>query len=123
MDSGFDILEKLLNATRLRHRVITSNIANADTPNYRAKDVDFGKILDESAAELRATDPRHIRGAGGRVEAGEGSAEPSLSWGDRNNVELDMEIAKMTENGLLHETGVRLLSVKMRMIRNAAKGR
>lgn len=123
MDNGFSRLEKLIYATNLRHRVIASNIANTDTPGYRAKDIDFSSMLEENAAELKATNPSHIKAAGGTAAGGNNRTENAISWGDGNNVELDMEIAKMTENGLLYETGVKLLSSKMRMFRNALKGR
>ncbi len=122
MDKGFGLLERLITATNIRHRVLSSNIANVDTPGYRAKEIDFRRALEGASAELKATAPGHIQ-AGPAGGAGSVRAEETHSWGDRNNVELDIEVAKMTENALLYQTGVRLLSTKMRMIRNAVRGR
>jgi flagellar basal-body rod protein FlgB len=124
MDSGFRILEKMLYAAQVRHRVLSSNIANVDTPKYRAKDVDFVSFLQSEQAGLRTTDPRHISSgpAGAGTLTGPGVVE-NRSWGDDNNVELDVEVAKMTENGLLFEAGSRLLSTKMSMIKSAANRR
>lgn len=122
MDSGFNILERIINGTNIRHRVITSNIANADTPNYKAKDINFKEFVEGAEIEMQATAPQHIRTSSATSGAsGTMSTENGGAWGDSNNVELDMEIAKMTENGLLHDAGVKLLSTKMRMYRNALR--
>lgn len=124
MDSGFTILEKLIRATQVRQKILASNIANVDTPNYRAKDVDFRSLLESESAGLKTTDSRHIHSS--PVSAGrtaDFTARENQSWGDDNNVELDMEVAKMTENGLLYEAGARLLSKKMLMLKSAANRR
>ncbi len=120
MDSGFDVLEKLISATNTRHKVLTSNVANVDTPGYRAKDVDFRKFLLDAYEEMKTTDPKHIQPSPAGVTS---SLVPrdNHAWGDRNDVELDVEIAKMTENALLNQAGIRLMSAKMRMIRNASR--
>lgn len=122
MDNSIRILEKLIYATKIRHKVYVSNIANVDTPHYKAKDVDFKELMNSEIKELAATHPRHIRLApeGETVRV---ISKNNPSWDDKNNVELDMEVAKMTENALLYEAGIRLLSTKMRMIRNAIRGR
>jgi flagellar basal-body rod protein FlgB len=119
MDDGFRILERLVYATQVRHKLLSSNIANTDTPNYRAKDLDFKSVIEGASASLRTTDPRHMHGAPGGAGSGGPASTESQSWGDDNNVELDMEVAKMTENGLLYETAVKLMSTRMRMIKNA----
>jgi flagellar basal-body rod protein FlgB len=120
MDNGFRILEKMVYAAQVRHKLLSSNIANTDTPKYRAKDVDFKSFIEDASASLKATDPRHMQApAGSAGPSGSLNVTESQSWGDDNNVELDMEVAKMTENGLLYETAVKLMSTKMRMIKNA----
>lgn len=122
MDKGFSFLERLIYAANARHKVIASNIANADTPRFRAKDLDFRAVVEDEAAALVTTTPMHIKTSG--VPGGVPSAMTDAAsdpWGDGNNVELDMEMAKMTENALLYEAGARLLSSKMRMFRNALR--
>lgn len=119
MDNGFRILERLLRFTGIRHGVIASNIANADTPGYKAKDIRFEANLEEEIS-LKVTNPAHIRGS-------EPSMTPTVitenggEWLDRNNVELDEEMAKMTENALLYQAGINMLSTKIRMFRNALR--
>jgi len=120
MDDGFNILEKLIYATQVRHKVLSSNVANTDTPKYRAKDVDFKSLINDAATSLRTTNQRHMQAdPAGTGPVSSLSVDDRQSWGDDNNVELDMEVAKMTENGLLYEAGVKMMSTKMRMIKNA----
>ena len=120
MDDGFKILERLVYAAQVRHKVLSSNVANTDTPKYRAKDIDFRSLVNDAATSLRTTNQRHIQAEpAGTGPASSLGVSERQSWGDDNNVELDMEIAEMTENGLLYEAGVKLMSTKMRMIKNA----
>ena len=124
MDSGFSILEKLIQATQVRHRMLSSNVANVDTPKYRAKDVDFRSFFENESSAMKITDPRHLSASPiSSGQTGDLKAVENQSWGDDNNVELDMEVAKMTENGLLYEAAARLLSKKMLMIKSAANRR
>jgi flagellar basal-body rod protein FlgB len=53
--------------------------------------------------------------------SGNVTGEESQSWADKNNVELDQEVAKMTENAMLFEAGVTLLKKKIQMFKNALK--
>ncbi len=64
MDKGFNILHKIVQAASARQKVISSNIANADTPGYKAKDVKFGSFV-EKAGRMMATDPKHITSSNG----------------------------------------------------------
>lgn len=122
MDSQFKSLENILRATSLRQRVIASNIANSDTPGYRAKDVDFKSLVAREGVKLLTTDPRHLRGTGDKASA-KVVVEDTPPWGDGNNVELNVEMAKMIENALIHDTAVTVMSTKIRMFKNALKGR
>lgn len=120
MGNGFQILERVLQAAKIRHGVIVSNIANADTPDYKAKDVGFDQLLRGEIMELQKTNPRHIAAyqAGQSVTV---TAESASHWEDRNNVELDMEVAKMTENSLLYQAAIHMLSTNIRMFKNALR--
>ncbi len=121
MDTNFEILHRILQATGMRQKVIASNIANADTPGYKAKDVKFGNILGRQLG-LATTAPGHISGA----DSGTGGSfviEKNPSWGDGNNVELDIEVAKMTENALVHDAALKILSTKIKMFRAAVRSK
>jgi flagellar basal-body rod protein FlgB len=123
MDKGFGILEKLLTATNQRHKVLSSNIANSDTPGYKARDVDFLKFMDDTMMEMKKTNSRHMKGLDVEAPQPAGEDDEDLLWGDSNDVEVDMQVAKMTENALLNNTASRLMSIKISMFRNAVRGR
>ncbi len=117
---GADELKPFLNYTWLRHKVILSNIANADTPGYRAKDVIFrrelGKVL-----KLKKTRAKHLGGLG------EGSSfkvieiNRGLVGNDRNNVSIEEEMAKMVKNRLAYETYMRMATGYLRKLENVIK--
>jgi flagellar basal-body rod protein FlgB len=48
-------------------------------------------------------------------------SEETQPWADGNNVELDLEVAKMTENALVHQAGLTMLTTKIRMFKNALR--
>jgi len=121
MSDGMNILERTIQQAAARHRVITSNIANVDTPNYKAKDVSFGRILGNEMA-LASTNPKHIQASEGGA-SGDIKVEDSQPWLDKNNVEMDMEVAKMTENAMFYEAGVTMFMKKVQMFKEALKTR
>jgi len=122
MDSTFKVLEKIIRAASIRQRVIASNIANADTPGYKAKDVKFSDFLKDQM-NMMVTNPRHMKGYNNTGPEAEIVIKSTASWGDKNNVELSVEIAKMTENQLLHDAAIKILSTRIRMFRNAITSR
>ncbi|HET6514216.1 MAG TPA: flagellar basal body rod protein FlgB [Thermodesulfovibrionales bacterium] len=120
MGDEFKILTDLIRYTTVRHGVIVSNIANVDTPNYKALDVKFNQALDDATLELKTTSLGHQRTAGSGSSP-EMETEAGESWGDKNNVELDMEVAKMTENAMLFQAGVTMLTKSIGMFKNALR--
>ena len=121
MNDIFKILEVHLNASTRRHGVIASNIANVDTPGYQAQDVKFSDALSQATIELKTTDPGHIPSSD--QLPGTMLAEPvqQSHWGDQNNVELDMEVAKMTENAVFFQAASTLLSKNISMYKAAMR--
>ncbi|MBF0517371.1 MAG: hypothetical protein HQK97_09700 [Nitrospirae bacterium] len=90
LDNGFINLEKMLDATTLRHRVLSSNIANSDTPHYKAKDIDFSSFFDGERLAMDATKPMHFKKGTPQGAAGQTVEDDALLWEDSNNVEVDM---------------------------------
>lgn len=121
MDDSIKILENLVTYTSKRHGVLLSNIANVDTPNYKAKDLLFPKLVEEERLKLTVTDEKHI----GNIEKSELKEEvveiPNENWEDKNNIEIDKEVAKMTENSILYQSSLQLLSTRIRMFKNALR--
>jgi len=77
------------------------NIANADTPNYKSKDINFDKALNQEVSQLAATHEKHIKGGPG--QSGEIITKTDGAWKDGNNVELNEEMAKIRENNKMHD--------------------
>lgn len=122
MDTSFKVLHKILKATNMRQKVLASNIANADTPGYKAKDVKFGNLLNNEM-KMMTTSSKHIKSTGSKGIGSSFTVETNPSWGDRNNVELNVETAKMTENALTHSAAIKILNTKIKMYKAAIRGR
>jgi len=104
-----------------RQAVAVGNLANLDTPGYRAKDVKFADALEEQLGgpAMVATDPRHF---GTIVEANRSDvAEASglASRRDGNNVQLDRELLGMTKAAADFSAAQTILSAKFRLVRYA----
>ncbi len=84
-----------------RQKVLSSNVANAETPNYKSKDIDFNKALNNEKKQLAVTHEKHITGGPG--QSGIIVTKDDGAWKDGNNVELNEEIAKMSENKIMHD--------------------
>jgi len=122
MDKNLGILTRILKSANMRQKVIASNIANSDTPGYRAKRIKFGSFL-ENEMKLAATDPRHISGKGSGGISATISTDGNLPWGDGNNVDMNSEVASMTDNSLRYEAAIKILNSKISMYKKAIKGR
>jgi len=121
MSDIFKTLEGHLKASTMRHGVIASNIANVDTPGYQARDVKFDAALSQATIELRATSSGHMSPPGQVSGAGTVDSDQRSPWGDQNNVELDMEVAKMTENAIFFQAATTILSKNISMYKAALR--
>ncbi len=102
-----------------RHKVLLSNVANADTPNYRAKDLEFRREVER--IPLKRTRPKHIAPSGTEgfrvVEI-----RRTLVGNDRNNVSLEEEMAKLAQNRIAYEVYMRMISGGIDKLNNVIKG-
>jgi flagellar basal-body rod protein FlgB len=112
-----------------RQRLIASNIANADTPGYQARDMNFAQALQQatsgmaSAGTMQATQPGHMQPAGG--PGGDASLQyalPSQTNLDRNTVDLDRERASFADNSLKYEAALRFINYDVKQQLDAIKG-
>ena len=113
-----------------RHNWIASNLANMDTPHYKAFDVMVEEELERmdnpgQGAAVRKTHPGHLSRPPG-TSAGEGrlEAHPGQPYGsvEGNTVDVDREMAKLTENSLKFSTTAQILSAKLRGLKSAIQG-
>lgn len=121
---SFRTIERSLDYSSLKHEVTAQNIANADTPNYKGKQVSFKKLLSHSmnGVEARTTDPRHLKAGSGS------SGDISLSdrnlryTHDGNSVDIDKEMADLASNQIYYNTMAERMSSKFATLQNVIKG-
>jgi len=113
-----------------RQRVLAANIANADTPNYRAVDFDFAKALTRATAAARPGQQSELA----RTQAGQVSTAPATtgplaptprdtrSGVDGNTVDMDVERVQFADNALRYESALRFLNGKIRTLLSAIQG-
>lgn len=129
-DKTLKALAASLNFRQMRQEIINSNIANADTPGYKAKRVEFeealARALDvDGQMSMKTGDDKHFDVGNGGFD----NLEPRIiedSNGvvseDGNTVDRDQEIAKMVENKILYDAAVQLLNKKIGLMKYAIQG-
>jgi flagellar basal-body rod protein FlgB len=110
-----------------RQRLIASNIANADTPGYVARDMDFARALREatgqtSAVAAQATHSGHLPVASGaRAEPQLLYTRPAQNNLDGNSVDMDRERAAFADNTVKYEATLRFINGSVRTMLDAMK--
>ncbi len=117
-----------------RQRVLASNIANADTPNYKATDFDFksalqsavsaGNTLNTSAANgAMRTDARHLSTSTMSLPGVDMQYRtPNQLSIDGNTVEMDTERASFADNAVRYEASLRFLNAQIKALTTAIQG-
>lgn len=116
-----------------RQRLIASNIANADTPGYVARDFDFAQALREATASLphlKSAGQGLVRSSAGHIGTGAvAGGQPALTYAtpsqtnlDRNTVDMDRERAAFADNSVKYEATLRFINGHVRTMLDAIKG-
>ncbi len=122
-----------VNAVKLhskRTEILASNISNADTPGYKARDFDFKKALADaqssgvSASTMTVTHPGHMTASGnsGGLNFEVMYSNPMQSSIDGNTVDIHREKAKFTENSMQHQASLTFLDKKLQGMVKAIRG-
>ena len=118
------LLANALDGSALRNEVTANNIANASTPDFKRSEVVFEEQLrllgveQQQPTPLRVTDPRHIQFRPERHQLND------LSYrNDDNNVDIDVETAKMIKNKLYYDAMGNSMTQEIRLLRLAITGR
>ncbi len=129
LDQAFDLPTQSLKLRAYRSQLLASNIANADTPNYKAVDIDFQKELQRASSkggaafQMKVSDPRHLQastgGAYGSTVMYRDAVQPSI---DGNTVNMDTERAQFADNALHYETTLRVMTSQIRSLMTAIRG-
>jgi flagellar basal-body rod protein FlgB len=136
LDQALGFHEAALRLRSERQQALASNIANADTPNFKARDFDFGQALQNAvgrtsgtpaapSANLALTDAGHQGGNGAVTKAG----APSLLYRtgvqggvDGNTVDMDVERNQFTDNALRYEASITMISSQIKNMLTAIQG-
>ena len=133
MDSIFGIHEQALSVRKERQNIIANNLANADTPNFKARDLDWRKEMQaaqESLSQninrpdLKTTNSRHISGfaESTSTQAYLQYRQPTQPSLDGNTVEAHIEKAQFMENSMQYQATLEFMNGKISSIRGALKG-
>ena len=123
LDDMFQFHQNALNLRSFRQEVIASNIANADTPGYKARDIDFAAALQDVTAgreanlSLRTSNARHIGAAAGNNDPVKvlyrTPAQPSI---DGNTVDMNVERNRFAENAVHIDANLTFLNGKIKTL-------
>lgn len=131
LSAAMDFQSQALKLRAQRQEVLASNIANADTPGYKARDFDFAKALRAATAGSPAAgNPTLAATKPGHVATGESGAplapmlyrlpvQPSI---DGNTVDMDTERTLFADNAVRYEAAMRFLNGQIKTMLSAIEG-
>ncbi len=128
LDASLRFHQEALNLRGRRQEVLSANIAHADTPNFKARDFDFGSALTQAvdrgrqaqSLSMAGTSSRHLAGqAQGGAEADLLYRTPHQSSLDGNTVEMDVERVNFADNALRYEANLTILGSKIKSMLSA----
>ncbi|MFM2408480.1 MAG: hypothetical protein RL358_1222 [Pseudomonadota bacterium] len=130
LDEALRFQQSALTLRAGRQELLASNIANADTPNYKARDIDFASALKNALAgsggklSVAQTTTLHMQGTAGTAMLGAPALyrRPLQPSADGNTVDMDVERAQFADNALRYEASVKFISDDIKEIMQAIQG-
>lgn len=134
LDDYLRFNESVLSLRAKRQEVLASNIANADTPNYKARDIDFASALQATLARttppagvLNTTAPAHVASGNPHVgQLADGTPllyrQPAQGAADGNTVDMDVERNQFADNALRYEAAITMLNNQIKGLMAAIQG-
>lgn len=127
LDQLINVQRQALGVRSQRQQILAANIANADTPNYKARDIDFQSVFadavagksQDSGVDLARTNTRHLSGTGSPSPFPVLYRHDVQSSVDGNTVDMDTERASFTDNALHYEAAVTFISGQFRTMQSA----
>jgi flagellar basal-body rod protein FlgB len=113
--AGFELLTQVMNAASLRHRVISQNIANVNTPGYHRLEVSFENEMAKALAQGNSGPPPIVKP---HVVIADGPERV-----DGNTVDIDQEMGDLTKNALLFEAAAQIVTSRISSYKAAIAGR
>lgn len=130
LDPTFRFYQDAANVRAHRQQLIASNIANADTPQYKARDINFKDALEGALAGKRnvslvTSAPNHISSPGNGGAPGGASLQYRAAVQgavDGNTVDMDVERSQFADNAIHYEANLTFISDQIRLMRTAIQG-
>lgn len=127
LDQHLAVLSQAMNMRTQRHQVLASNIANADTPGYKARDFSFESAMQNALAGRGNSGIALARTAAGHIaDTSAGAAHAAIQFRketqsavDGNTVDMDVERAQIAENALQYQILTQFISEKFKGVRSA----
>jgi len=121
---------KTLDLRSIKHNLIISNVANMDTPNYKAFDIIIKEELEKSMGagknvKLEKTGPGHLSGretCHGDVKPTAAGTQQFTMKNNGNSVDIDREMGNLAENNLMYNALAQIISRKFEGLKNVIKG-
>lgn len=124
-DKAFGVHDDALLLFERRNQLLAENIANVDTPDYKARDIDFNKVLQGQQTELvslKTTNQGHISNSNQAFSEDIEFREVEQSSADGNTVDLQKEKAAFAENSMRYQTTMRILSGRISGLKTSFRG-
>lgn len=124
-DKAFGIHDNALLLFERRTQLLAENIANADTPGYKARDIDFNSALRNAQVnqvKMAATQQGHIQLPANHLDQHTQYRIPDQSSADGNTVDMQKEQAAFAENNIRYQTTLNILSRRISGLVSAFKG-
>lgn len=131
--AAFKRMEAAVYASEMRQRVISNNVANAETPHFKRSEVLFEQLLEQSMGSNgeqqlsgRKSDSRHIAvgsGASRLPSAQVVTDETTTMNNNKNNVDIDREMSLLAKNQLSYNLYIKQITHDFKMMRTAIEGR
>ena len=121
----FNLLEKAMSVSKQRHSLLTSNVANLDTPGFKAKDLDFKAAMTKALnagqpMDLAKTTSGHMGPAPGSLSDADVFEEEG-EWNGYNWMNVDRVMTKLTENNLIYKTAAEALLRKIAIMKEVLR--
>jgi flagellar basal-body rod protein FlgB len=128
-DPSMNLLNKVLDLRAAKERIISSNIANAETPGYSPARFEFEQELRQAVNRdgfsLATSHPSHIPNLTAGLDSVSGritKAPDKTGIGDKNGVRVDEEMISLSENEIMYETAAQILKKKMTLLGYIVQG-
>lgn len=118
-DPTLGVLAKSMDMYLLRHAVITDNIANAETPFFKARRVDFESELQRAVEANQFSGEEEVSRSIASVSPAVSQEQNSEAGQDLNTVDMDREMAALTKNDIKYSSASQMVAKKFALLKYA----